>query len=137
MNVNRMEIQIRPTYESLCNELGYDPMEFGDPDKINPVMWGQGERTELLAVEPGESFEIARGFEGCISEPEDTGHCVRIIDPACPSSDDEITDTRGLPPGRYLYDGRDVKVVERFPASHISSSAGEDCPNGRMDRSRL
>lgn len=114
MNANPIEIQIRPTYESLCTEMEYDPMELDDPDKKDPVAFEQGARTVLLAVEPGESFVIARGFEGFIDETEDADHCVRIIDPTCTSPDDEITDMRDLPPGRYVYDGRDVKVVERF-----------------------
>ena len=112
MNVKPIEIQIRPTYESLCTEWGIDPIELGDPDKTDPVAFEQGARTVLLTVESGESFEITRGFEGFIDE---TDHFVRIIDPTRSSPDnDESTDAWGLTPGRYLYDGRDVKVVQRF-----------------------
>jgi hypothetical protein len=89
-----IKIWIRPTYDSLCKELGYDPTELGDPDKIDPVAFTQGERMEPRAVEPGQSFEIVRGLEGGIGE--------------------EIPDVWGLAPGRYRYDGTEVKVVKRF-----------------------
>ena len=61
MNTTTIEILIRPTYETLCREL-----EHNTPD--DSVFFMQGFRTESRLVEPGETFEIAHGWEGCIGE---------------------------------------------------------------------
>ena len=114
MNTTTTDILIRPTYEKLCRELEHDPADSGDPDKADPMTLEQGFRTEARLVEPGETFEIARGWEGCIGEPPDDRPRARIIDPTRAPPDDEITDDWGLHPGRYAYDGKDVKIVEMF-----------------------
>lgn len=120
MNDTPVNILIRPTYESLCREFDYDPSEFGDPDKIDPILWEQGQRTEPIAVDPGESFEIPRDHEGCIGETQDEGRHVRIIDPTR-SLDDDLSDEWGLQPGRYLYDGIVVTIVELFAAEQTDA----------------
>ena len=82
MNTATIEILTRPTYETLCRELDRNPAYSGD-----------------------------RGWEGCIGEPPDGRPHVRIIDSTRVPPDDEITDNWGMRPGRYTYDGKDVKMV--------------------------
>ena len=102
-----------------------DPADSGDPDKGDPMAFEQGFRTEARLVEPGETFEIARGWEGCIGEQPDDRPPVWIIDPTRAPPDNEITDDWGLRPGRYTYDGKDVILVEMYDYNEVADSMDE------------
>ena len=126
MNGKPIEILFRPTYETIFREMEYDPSDAGDPDKADPASFAQGFRTERRLVDPGKTFEIARGWEGCIGKTRDKDQHVRIIAPSRCPPDNKITDFWGLRPGRYLYDGKDVQIVEFF------LQAGATCNESRQ-----
>ena len=107
-----LQILQRPTYETLCEELEHDSTEDCDPDKMDPIAFEQGFRTEPRLIAAGEAFEIARGWEACLGEPQTEGHQVTIKDPKA-SPMDAHRDGWELQPGRYQYDGHTVTVLKR------------------------
>jgi hypothetical protein len=108
-----LQILIRPSYATLCEEFEHDPTDNCDPDKLDPIAFEQGLRTEPRLVEPGDAFEIARGWEGCLGESQAEGHQVQFVDPKASLMDAPLADW-GLLPGRYLYDGQTVTLQKRF-----------------------
>ncbi len=104
-----LQILQRPTYETLCEEFEHDPTDDCDPDKLDPIAFEQGLRTEPRLIAAGDAFEIARGWEGCLGDPQAEGHQVQFVDSKASPMDAPL-DGRDLQSGRYLYDGQTVTL---------------------------
>ena len=54
-----MKLFIKPTFDNIREDLGYDEFEDVDEDAI---MFQQGYDGDIMEVEDGESFEIPKGY---------------------------------------------------------------------------
>lgn len=62
-----MKLFIKPTFDNIREDLGYDEFEDVDEDAI---MFQQGYDGDIMEVEDGESFEIPKGYVASIIEDE-------------------------------------------------------------------
>ena len=62
-----MKLFIKPTFDNIREDLGYDEFEDVDEDAI---MLQQGYDGDIMEVEDGESFEIPKGYVASIIEDE-------------------------------------------------------------------
>ena len=60
-----MKLFIKPTFDNIREDLGYDEFEDVDEDAI---MFQQGYDGDIMEVEDGESFEIPKGYVASIIE---------------------------------------------------------------------
>lgn len=100
-----MQLFIKPTFDNVREDLGYDEFEDIDEDAI---MFQQGYDGDVMEVEDGESFEISEGYLANIMDEEPYYMLCEIFEGEWDK--EEIYDD--LEPGRYSLDGNVIKRID-------------------------
>jgi uncharacterized LabA/DUF88 family protein len=110
-HTDTVNIRLRPSSELIYRQKGWDP---ADSDTVEAMLAEQGNRRICFSIAADETFAVERGWEGWTVEPEDGGRRVPVISLDSNSPDADNKDDYQMPPGRYKFDGTDVKQVELF-----------------------
>jgi hypothetical protein len=95
MDVDILELTIRPTFESLSGG-------FGETENDDAILYEQGVESQPLDVEVDEVFSISEGLEAVVCSPERTW--------TCNEDDSELDGDEKLSVGTYRYVG-DGKIL--------------------------
>lgn len=99
-----MKLFIKPTFDNVREDLGYDEFEDVDEDAI---LFQQGIDGDFVDVEDGESFEIPEGHLADIEDEEPYYMLIETFDGSWDK--EEIYDE--LEPGRYVLNGNVIKRI--------------------------